>query len=238
GDGARPPPPAASPTRRRDGHRARWRRTTSTTRKDAAPLRPRNSRPGQTAAPGAPCRCRVGRRGDRRDAVGRARAHRAGAAPRATGRRSRPKAYACCCTGRHGVSQQQSSRSWPRARVRAMRRSAQCLGAALLLISSACSSDDNYVLSGYGPVIISPVRSSLAAQMNFKDSSGAPHPQWVIAMSDTDDVCTKLATHPDYFQNPIESFDAAIVWVWPGNLGTYFVGQQDINGSTAGNEIL
>ena len=119
-----------------------------------------------------------------------------------------------------------------------MRRSAQCLGAALLLISSACSSDDNYVLSGYGPVIISPVRSSLAAQMNFKDSSGAPHPQWVIAMSDTDDVCTKLATHPDYFQNPIESFDAAIVWVPPGNLGTYFVGQQDINGSTAGNEIL
>ena len=119
-----------------------------------------------------------------------------------------------------------------------MRRSAQCLGAALLLISSACSSDDNYVLSGYGPVIISPVRSSLAAQMNFKDSSGAPHPQWVIAMSDTDDVCTKLATHPDYFQNPIESFDAAIVWVWPGNLGTYFVGQQDKTGSVAGNEIL
>jgi hypothetical protein len=119
-----------------------------------------------------------------------------------------------------------------------MGTSARWLLLALLLWAAACSSDDNYVLSGYGPVIISPVRSSLAAQVTFTDSNGAPHPQWVIAMTDTSDVCTKLATHPDYFQTPIEVFNAAIVWVPPGNVGTYFVGQQDASGSTAGNEVL
>jgi hypothetical protein len=110
--------------------------------------------------------------------------------------------------------------------------------ALALLALCACSGDDNYVLSGYGPVIISPVRSALAAQMNFTDQSNVQHQQWVIALTDASDVCTKLATHPDYFQNPIEVFDAAIVWVPPGNLGSFTVGQQNTTGSTVGDEIL
>jgi hypothetical protein len=74
--------------------------------------------------------------------------------------------------------------------------------------------------------------------VNFTDSNGTAHQQWVIAMTDSSDVCTKLATHPTYFQTPIEPFSAAIVWVPPGNVGTYFVGQQNPSGSTAGNEVL
>jgi hypothetical protein len=119
-----------------------------------------------------------------------------------------------------------------------MRRSAQWLVLATPLLCCACSSDDNFVLSGYAPVVISPVRSALAAQVNFTDTSGMPHLQWVIAMTDTADLCTKLATNPGYFQTPIEVFNAAIVWVPPGNVGTYLVGQQNPSGSTAGNEIL
>lgn len=117
-----------------------------------------------------------------------------------------------------------------------MRTPAQWLALALLVVC-ACSSDDNYVVSG-GSVIISPVRSSLSAVMSFKDQNNVPHQQWVIVMTDTDGVCTKLATNPNYFQTPIESFDAVIIWVPPGKLGTWIPGQVDTSGSIAGHEIL
>ena len=107
----------------------------------------------------------------------------------------------------------------------------------VLLLAAACSSEENTVLSGYPPIVISPVRSSISAQMTFKDNSGATHPQWVIAMTDTPDLCTKITQHGDYFQNPIENFAAAIVWVPPGNLGTYVEGQ-NVSGSVAAAEVI
>jgi hypothetical protein len=107
------------------------------------------------------------------------------------------------------------------------------------LLLCGCGNEDTYVLSGYPPVIISPVHSALHAQMNFKDTGGgAPHPQWVIVLTDASDVCTKLATHADYFVNPIEGFNAVILWQPPGLVGTWFVGQGDGKGSVAGCEVL
>ena len=113
---------------------------------------------------------------------------------------------------------------------------------ALLLASFAavagCGSEDNVVLAGYSAVI-SPVHSSISTQATFTDASGA-HPQWVIAMSDVPDLCAKVTAHQDYFQNPIESFTAILVWVPPGKIGTFFVGQSDPSspGSTTSNEVL
>jgi hypothetical protein len=112
-------------------------------------------------------------------------------------------------------------------------------GVALLLAAAGCSSEENTVLSGFPGIIISPVRSSISAQMSFKDNTGGTHQQWVVAMTDQPDLCTKIAQHPDYFQNPIEPFDAVIVWVPPGNLGTYIEGQKDTTtGSVAGCEVI
>jgi hypothetical protein len=114
---------------------------------------------------------------------------------------------------------------------------------ALLLASFAavtgCGSEENVVISGYPPAVISPVRSSISAQITFTDASGS-HPQWVIAMSDVPDLCAKVSAHPDYFQNPIESFTAVVLWVPPGSVGTFFVGQGDTThpGSTTNNEVL
>jgi hypothetical protein len=116
-----------------------------------------------------------------------------------------------------------------------MRGATRCLVA--LLLAAGCSSEENTVLSGYPSIIISPVRSSISAQMNFKDTNGALHQQWVVAMTDQADLCTKITQHPDYFQNPIESFDAVIVWVPPGNVGTYLEGQ-NVNGSVAACEAV
>jgi len=113
---------------------------------------------------------------------------------------------------------------------------------ALLLASFAavagCGSEDNVVLAGYSAVI-SPVHSSISTQATFTDASGA-HPQWVIAMSDVPDLCAKVTAHQDYFQNPIENFTAILVWVPPGKIGTFFVGQSDPSspGSTTSNEVL
>jgi hypothetical protein len=114
---------------------------------------------------------------------------------------------------------------------------------ALLLASFAamagCGSEENSVVAGYAPAVISPVRSSISAQVTFTDSNGT-HPQWIIAMSDVPDLCSKVTAHHDYFQNPIESFTAVVVWVPPGNIGTFFVGQGDPfnRGSTTNNEVM
>jgi hypothetical protein len=111
-----------------------------------------------------------------------------------------------------------------------MRLPALCLALAAAL--AGCGSEENTVLSGYPPAVISPVRSSLSAAVTFTDATG-PHLQWVVAMADVPDLCTKLTAHRDYFQNPIENFVAAVVWVPPGQSGTFFVGQAGV-----GNEVL
>src|SRR6267378_1204917 len=117
-------------------------------------------------------------------------------------------------------------------------RSSTVLFASLAALAG-CGSEENTVISGYPPAVISPVRSSMSAQVTFTDGSGS-HLQWVIAMSDVPDLCTKVTAHHDYFQTPIESFTAILVWVPPGKIGTFFVGQTDPAhpGSTTNNEVL
>src|SRR2546423_541332 len=117
-------------------------------------------------------------------------------------------------------------------------RSSTLLFASLATLAG-CGSDENTVISGYPPAVISPVRSSMSAQVNFTDGTGS-HQQWVIAMSDVPDLCTKVTAHHDYFQNAIESFTAILVWVPPGNIGTFFVGQNDPAhpGATVNDEVV
>ena len=111
------------------------------------------------------------------------------------------------------------------------------LSLALLAALAGCGSEDNFVVSGLPGVTISPVRSSISTSATFTDSNGAQQPQWVIAMTDVPDLCAKVTAHPDYFRNPIESFDAILVWVPPGNIGTFFVGQS-FGGSEVNDEVL
>jgi len=111
------------------------------------------------------------------------------------------------------------------------------LSLALLAALAGCRSDDSSVLSGLPGVTISPVRSSISTRATFTDTNGGQHPQWVIAMTDVPDLCAKVTAHPDYFRNPMESFDAILVWVPPGNIGTFFVGQ-NFGGSEVNDEVL
>jgi len=117
-----------------------------------------------------------------------------------------------------------------------MRARLSCLAAICAL--AGCGSEENTVLAGFAGAIISPVRSSISAQVTFTDTSGAQHIQWIVAMADVPDLCTKVTAHADYFHNAIENFTAIIVWVPPGSIGTFFVGQQGQNGEAIGNEVL
>jgi hypothetical protein len=108
---------------------------------------------------------------------------------------------------------------------------------ALLAALAGCGTDENVVVSGYPPAIISPVRSSISAAVTFTDAGGVQHPQWVVAMSGVPDLCTKVTAHHDYFRNPIENFVAIVLWVPAGQIGTFFVGQS-IGGSEVNNEVL
>src|SRR5690242_6247907 len=120
-----------------------------------------------------------------------------------------------------------------------MRVAAPCVAAIASLLG--CGSEENTVISGYPPAVISPVRSSMSTQVNFKEASGATHPEWVIILADIPDLCTKVSQHLDYFQTPIENFVAVVLWMPPGNVGTFFTGfttDPAHPGSTTGNEVV
>src|SRR5712664_122504 len=116
-----------------------------------------------------------------------------------------------------------------------MRLPASCL--ALLAALAGCGSEDNTVISGLPGVIISPVRSSISTRATFTDANGVQHPQWVVVLTDVPDLCAKVTAHADYFRTPIENFDAILLWVPTGNIGTFFVGQS-FNGSEVNVEVL
>ena len=114
---------------------------------------------------------------------------------------------------------------------------------AAIAALAGCGSEENTVISGYPPAVISPVKSSISARVSFKETTGATHPEWVIILSDGPDLCTKVTQHLDYFQNPIENFVAVVLWVPPGNVGTFFTGfttgmNPDGTTSTTGNEVV
>jgi hypothetical protein len=114
----------------------------------------------------------------------------------------------------------------------------RCLASFLAVLAAlaGCGSEENVVFAGYPGAIISPVRSSMSAQVTFNDANGA-HQQWIIALTDGPDLCTKVTAHLDYFQNPPENFVGIILWVPTGNIGTFIVGQ-NFGGSTVGDEVL
>src|SRR5215470_2624183 len=99
------------------------------------------------------------------------------------------------------------------------------LSARTLVIACALAGcgDDNTVVSEMPGVGISSVRSSISAEVTFNDGYGL-YPHWVVALTDAEDLCTKLAGHPNYFQTAGEDFTALILWFPPGKAGTFSTG--------------
>jgi len=102
----------------------------------------------------------------------------------------------------------------------------------LLAALSGCGNPDNLVVGGFGPAVINPVRSAIHAVASVQ-VNGSPQQLSVIVLSDSTDLCAKIAAHPDYFHVPSDNFASMLLFTPAGLIGDFFVGQNN-----TGNEIV
>jgi hypothetical protein len=106
--------------------------------------------------------------------------------------------------------------------------------AALACALSACGNPDNQVLGGLlgsGSVpnaVITNVGSAINAPVNATNLRGGTLPRNAVILTDQTDLCSKLASNPDYLRSPSEPFVALVMVTPQREVGTYYLGQTDI----------
>jgi hypothetical protein len=112
--------------------------------------------------------------------------------------------------------------------------------AALVLLCSACGSSDNVIVGGIAAgstapdVLFANIGSSIHGVATMRDAAGNPvgDPVAVVIMSDVANLCARLKAHPDYFRNAPETYEALIMTVRLGYLGTFIVGRDSDPGTS------
>jgi hypothetical protein len=79
------------------------------------------------------------------------------------------------------------------------------------------------------------IGSSIHGVATMRDSAGKPvgDPVAVVIMTDVGNLCDRLKVHPDYFRNAPEAYEALIMTVRLGYLGTFIVGRASDPGTSA-----
>ena len=111
----------------------------------------------------------------------------------------------------------------------------------LLLLCAACGSADNVIVGVVGAgattpdVIFNGIGSSIHGIATSRDASGNPvgDPMGIVIMSDVPNLCGRLKTRPDYFRNAPEPYEALILQVRLGYLGTFIIGRDSDPGTAA-----
>jgi hypothetical protein len=111
----------------------------------------------------------------------------------------------------------------------------------LILLCAACSSQDNIIAGGIAggattpDVLFDNIGSSIHGVATPRDSAGNPvgDPLATVIMSDVPNLCDRLKAHPDYFRNAPEAYEALIMTVRLGYLGTFIVGRDSDPGTSA-----
>lgn len=123
----------------------------------------------------------------------------------------------------------------PKAATRSRASLSGAAAAALALCAlAACGNPDNQVVGGLlgsGSVpnaVITRVGSAIFAPVNATDLRGNLVPRTAVVLTDREDLCAKLAQHPDYLRAPIEPFVAVVLLTPQRKVGTYYLGQTDI----------
>ena len=114
-----------------------------------------------------------------------------------------------------------------------------------LLAAAACNNNDNMIVGGVPAgdttpeVIFDGIGSSIHGVATMRDSDGNPvgDPMGVVIMSNLPDICTQLHAHPDFFRNAPGAYEALIMMVPIGYLGTFIIGRQGVD-STTNAEIV
>ena len=113
--------------------------------------------------------------------------------------------------------------------------------AALVLLCAACGNTDNVIVGGVASgattpdVLFNGIGSSIHGVATSRDASGNPvgDPMGVVIMSDVPNLCARLKAKPDYFRNAPEAYEALILQVRLGYLGTFIVGRDSDPGTAA-----
>jgi hypothetical protein len=112
---------------------------------------------------------------------------------------------------------------------------------SLLIACAACNSADNLIFGGAAagtstPEVVFPtIGSSIHGLAHLRDSSGNPigDPMAIVIMSDQDGLCSTLHQKPDYFRNSPAAYEALVMIVRQGYLGTFVVGRASDPGTAA-----
>ena len=113
--------------------------------------------------------------------------------------------------------------------------------AALLVLAAACGQNDNLIVGAVASgattpdVIFDNIGSSIHGVATLRDASGNPvgSQMGVIIMSDKPGLCDILHAHHDYFRNAPEPYETLIMMVPLGYLGTFIIGRQGTDATTA-----
>ena len=113
--------------------------------------------------------------------------------------------------------------------------------AALLVACAACGNSDNVIIGGIGAgdttpdVTFSNIGSSIHGVATPRDASGNPlgDPLGVVIMSDVPNLCDRLKAKPGYFRSAPEAYEAIILTVRLGYLGTFIIGRNSDPGTSA-----
>jgi hypothetical protein len=101
---------------------------------------------------------------------------------------------------------------------------------AAATLSIGCGAPDSVVFGGFNGAIITDVRSAIHGEAQVQTTqSGPPVTLSVIMLSDGRDLCQKVTDHPDFFQLTYEVTTTMILFVQPGQLGTFFTGANNAN---------
>jgi hypothetical protein len=113
--------------------------------------------------------------------------------------------------------------------------------AALTLLAAACGQNDNLIVGGVSSgsttpeVIFDNIASAIHGVATMRDSTGNPvgDPMAVVIMSDVPGLCTVLNQHRDFFRNAPQAYEALVLIVPNGYLGTFIIGRQGVDTPTA-----
>src|SRR5258708_4998158 len=113
--------------------------------------------------------------------------------------------------------------------------------AALLLVAAACRNTHNMLVGGVAAeattpdIIFDNIGSSINGQATMRDANGNPvgSPLEVVIMSNVGDLCATLKAKRDYFRNPPVAYEALIMTVPLGYVGTFVVGRASDLGTSA-----
>ena len=109
-----------------------------------------------------------------------------------------------------------------------------------LLAAAACNNNDNMIVGGLSAgdttpeVLFDGISSSIHGIATMRDSDGNPvgDPMGVVIMSNLPDICTQLHAHPDFFRNAPGPYEALVMMVPLGYLGTFIIGRLGVDAPT------